>query len=34
MGAMQKDARVLMHLFPPVLWSASYDVNMAKYGKI
>jgi hypothetical protein len=29
----QKDARVLEHLVPPVLWSASCDVRMAEQDR-
>ena len=30
-GTTQKDARVLTHLFPPVLWIAACNIRMAEY---
>ena len=32
-GATQKHARVLTHLFPPVLWSAACEIRMAEHGR-
>ena len=32
MGATQKDARVLTHLFPPGLWSTACDILVAEHG--